>query len=180
MSHEEIVATCIYVLERDEDLVGADILFKRAIHGNKAQFISSGQSGPNIGRVGRAGEIPLGKVEMLRGRMVAFPNSHIHKVSKLEKKPSSTTIQDSGNNDNVSKERSQKKQKHTHKRRIVVFFLVNPMKRIISTREVPPQQVNAGGEMSLEDALEHRLEHMKERKYAKQDFNIRKINLCEH
>jgi len=30
-------------------------------------------------------------------------------------------------------------------RRIIVFFLVNPEKRIVSTREVAPQQPQAGG-----------------------------------
>ena len=66
------------------------------------------------------------------------------------------------------------------KRRIIVFFLVNPEQRIISTREVPPQQIEAGGSMTYEQASEHRLELMKERKYTKQDWNVREINLCEH
>jgi hypothetical protein len=66
------------------------------------------------------------------------------------------------------------------KRRIVVFFLVNPEKRIVSTREVKPQQQEAGGSMSREEACKHRIELMKERKYAKQDWNVREISLCEH
>jgi hypothetical protein len=57
---------------------------------------------------------------------------------------------------------------------------VNPEKRIISTRDVPPQQLEAGGSMSREEAVEHRLELMKERKFNKQDWNIREIELCEH
>jgi len=50
------------------------------------------------------------------------------------------------------------------KRRIVVFFLVNPLSRIVSTREVAPQQQYCGGTIKNEDALEHRLKLMNERK----------------
>jgi hypothetical protein len=66
------------------------------------------------------------------------------------------------------------------KRRIIVFFLVNPEKRITSTREIPPQQMEHGGGMTLEEARKHRMELMEERKYTKQDWNVREIQLCEH
>lgn len=46
-----------------------------------------------------------------------------------------------------------------------------------STREVAPQK---GGTMTHVEALEHRLELMKVRKYHKQDWNVREIELCEH
>ena len=62
----------------------------------------------------------------------------------------------------------------------MVFFVVNPLKRIVSTREVGPQQKHAGGTMSLDEAKEHRLELMKERKFNKQDWNVREVELCEH
>ena len=42
------------------------------------------------------------------------------------------------------------------------------------------QQEPAGGTMSRDDAFKHRLELMKERKYTKQDWNVREIELCEH
>lgn len=63
------------------------------------------------------------------------------------------------------------------KQRIVVFFVVNPRKRIVSTREVEPQQNYAGGSMSWEDAMDHRLKLMRERKFFKQDWNVREIEL---
>ena len=52
---------------------------------------------------------------------------------------------------------------------------INPEKRIISTKDVDPQQ-----NLKSFDAINHRLELMKERKYLKQNFNVREINLCEH
>ena len=86
--------------------------------------------------------------------MLVFPNSHIHKISKLI-------------NQSSDKEAS---------RRIIVFFVVNPEKRIISTREVAPQQ----SLISFSKAKEYRLELMAERKYDKEKLNIRDIELCEH
>ena len=85
-------------------------------------------------------------------------------------------------------------------RRIVVFFVVDPDHRIISTREVPPQQQHAvhvprapgtprerssgtkgtTGTMSRAKAMDLRLKLMKERKFQKQDWNVRTIELCEH
>jgi hypothetical protein len=166
MSHEEIVATVIYVLHRDDELVGADILYKRAFLREEARFFFSTVSQDrytNIDDFAKEGLVPMGKVETLSKRLIVFPNSHIHKVSKLENILSSA----------VSKE-------NFKTRRIVVFFLVNPEQRIISTREVPPQQEEAGGTMSRDEAYAHRLELMRERKYAKQDWNAREVELCEH
>lgn len=160
MSHEEIVATAIYFIDRDEDIVGGDILFKRAFHKEEGDFIFShvDQTRPaHLERVIEDGLLPLGRVKTLSKRLLVFPNSHVHKVGELK---------------NVSNS--------LQKRRIVVFFLVNPEKRIVSTREVLPQATECGGKMGREEAFEHRLALMKERKFTKQDWNIREIELCEH
>jgi len=170
MSHEEIVATAIYFIHRDDDIEGGDLLFQRAFHMREALFMQK-EFGQVFGlvkdMVAAEGLMPLGKVETLPKRFVVFPNSHVHKVTKMENKAASP-LTDTNDSDSVQK------------RRIVVFFLVNPEKRIVSTREIPPQQTEAGGSMSREDAMKHRLELMKERKYQKQDWNVRKIELCEH
>lgn len=165
MSHEEIVATAIYFLHRDDDVSGGNILFKRAFHKHEAEDIISSDlpqcRAEMQDKVFQDGLLPLGQVETLPNRLLVFPNSHVHKVRKIK---------------NVSKEIDGEKQK----RRIVVFFLINPEKRIISTREIEPQQEQAGGNMSHEEAFKHRLELMKERKFTKQDWNVREIELCEH
>ncbi|CAJ1945269.1 unnamed protein product [Cylindrotheca closterium] len=164
MSHEEIVATAIYFIDRDEEIKGGDILFKRAFHKQEAMYIFShvDQVRPReMEDIIDEGLMPLGTVETRQGRLVVFPNSHVHKVSAIK---------------NVSTEQGGEKKK----RRIVVFFLINPERRIVSTREVAVQQEHAGGTMKREDALEHRLALMKERKFTKQDWNVRDIELCEH
>jgi len=161
MSHEEIVATAIYFLHRDDDIEGGNIMFKRAFHRHEANYIYSfaNQIRPiYLNNVIQDSLLPLGQVETRARRLLVFPNSHVHKVRKIT---NVSEINDSG-----------KKQK----RRIIVFFLINPEKRIVSTREVNPQQDS----MKRDDAFKHRLELMKERKFTKQDWNVREIELCEH
>merc|ERR1739849_2336 len=92
------------------------------------------------------GLVPLGRLELPQERLLAFPNSHVHRVTPLKNMAS-----------------------HAASRRIVVFWLVNPEVRIISTRHVAPQQ----SVMTREEALEHRLKLMEERKKYKQDWNVR-------
>lgn len=109
---------------------------------------------------------PLGTLRTPRGRMIVFPNSHVHKVKKMRRKGAST-----------SGEKSQKDEKA--RRRIVVFWVVDPEREdMLTSRDVPEQQ----NIIPREDALRYRLELMEERKRHKQDFNlaVREIELCEH
>ena len=149
-------------MHKDESIEGGNIAFKRSFHQQEAQYIFSSvpQCRPKEQeKVIDDGLLPLGQVETLANRMLVFPNSHVHKVLKMK---------------NTSQDAEKKS------RRIIVFFLINPEKRIVSTREIKPQQQEAGGNMSREEAFKHRLELMKERKYTKQDWNVREIELCEH
>jgi hypothetical protein len=202
MSHEEIVATAIYFLHRDDSITGGNILFRRAFHTGDAAFLENTVSNypyEKSNLIVEKGLVPLGQVETRTNRLLVFPNSHVHKVRKiqnivaeevLEQQKASNESTDESNNEtkkrridttSVSKHPdSNNITQDKQKRRIVVFFLVNPEKRIVSTREVKPQQKEAGGSMSREEAFEHRLELMKERKYTKQDWNVREISLCEH
>ena len=96
--------------------------------------------------------VPVGHLPTPAGRLLVFPNSHVHKVSDVR------AVGDNG------------------KRRIVVFWLVDPDWRLVSTKEVPPQQ----GVMSRTDAKQHRLALMRHRRFHKQSRNVRVIELCEH
>ena len=62
------------------------------------------------------------------------------------------------------------------RRRIVVFWLIDPDVEIHSTADVEPQQEV----FTREEALEFRLELMEERRLHKQSLNPRAVNLCEH
>jgi len=156
MSHEHIVATCVYVLERDAKLEGGELEFKRActIEEAGAWFWGMDQVRPPPAQtLVEAAQIPLGRLATPQGRLFVFPNSHIHKLNKLFTQGRATAH-----------------------RRVIVFWLVDPDVEIISTRDVAPQQAT----IKHADALKIRLKLMKERKRHKANFNVRKISLCEH
>lgn len=155
MSHEHICATALFVLDRDEAVEGGTLLFRRGYTRTEAGqiFWNVPQIRPvPVDEMIDKRLLPLGAVDTPAGRLVAFPNSHVHKLTPLH-----TT---SGH----------------ARRRIVVFWLVDPDQRIRSTSDVPPQQ----GVMPHEQALQLRLELMEERRRHKQSHNLREISLCEH
>jgi hypothetical protein len=155
MSHEHIVATCVYVLERDAALAGGELEFKRACTVEEAGmwFWGMDQLRPAPAqRLVEAAQIPLGRIATPRGRLFVFPNSHIHKLDKLLTKGRASS------------------------RRVIVFWVVDPDVAIVSTRDVAPQQST----IKRAEALRIRLKLMKERKRHKSNFNVRSISLCEH
>lgn len=157
MSHEHIVATCVYILHRNEALVGGELRFKRAYTIEEAGrlFWNIDQSRPSpIEEMVNEGTIPLGSLETPEGRLLVFPNSHIHKLSTLSLAAGAAE----------------------GTRRVIVFWLVDPGVQIPSTADVAPQQ----GSISHEEALAIRLELMEERKRHKQTLNVRAVSLCEH
>uniref|UniRef100_A0A7M5VC04 DUF4246 domain-containing protein n=1 Tax=Clytia hemisphaerica TaxID=252671 RepID=A0A7M5VC04_9CNID len=157
MSHENIVMTGLYFIDRDADLTGGDLRFKRAFHiDERAQvFWNVPQERPVVvNQFASEAYIPLGHFPTKEGYIMIFPNCHIHKIAKFV-------------NESKTKAAS---------RRIVVFFFVNPEKKIISTREVAPQQ----GVIRARSAKKFRLDLMTERKYNKDKLNVRELELCEH
>ena len=158
MSHEHIVATCVYILHRDDAMAGGSLLFKRAYTQTEAARMYYGmrQDPPTpISTMVKEGTIPIGRLDTPQGRLIVFPNSHIHKLTEL------TVTGD-------AKEAT---------RRVIVFWVVDPnITELATTREVAPQQEK----ISREEALRIRLELMEERKRHKQTLNVRAVSLCEH
>jgi hypothetical protein len=177
MSHEEIVLTALYIADRDEDFRGADIQFKRTYLAPEAvQLLYNMPQSRQyaVEEMIEIGLVPLGTASTPKGRLIVFPNSHVHKVSDMFFRPPFAADDDEAGQQPLPPPSA------SAKRRIVVFFLVNPFRRIISTCEVPPQQTSCGGTMSHDDALAHRLALMHERRHTKQDWNVREVELCEH
>jgi hypothetical protein len=86
MSHENVVATADYVLSRDANLKGGDLLFKRAFLNGEAATI--GDEVPQwrtdrFNEIVEQGLIPLGRADTRLNRLVVFPNSHVHRVEKM-------------------------------------------------------------------------------------------------
>eukprot|EP01097_Dermamoeba_algensis_P011482 TRINITY_DN8906_c0_g1_i1.p1 TRINITY_DN8906_c0_g1~~TRINITY_DN8906_c0_g1_i1.p1 ORF type:complete len:513 (+),score=136.73 TRINITY_DN8906_c0_g1_i1:65-1603(+) len=129
----------------------------------------------------------LGSVVTQQGRCLVFPNIYQHKVAPFELRDGT---------------------KPGH-RKILVFFLVDPTKKILSTSTVSPQQSHWLAEelrqyapfnqlprelvegiaevsnwpMSMKSAKEHREELMKERKYfigVNTEIFEREFSMCEH
>jgi len=156
MSHENIVSTSEIILRKDANLAGAELEYKRAFTKDEAGTIRMEVAQCRSEAVEDfIGEclVPLGKKELPCGRLVSWPNSHVHCITPLKNNGKELAI-----------------------RRLVVFWLVHPERRVVSTFAVLPQQ----GVMPLEKALQHRLDLMEERKRHKQDWNVREISLCEH
>lgn len=156
MSHENIVATAELILQKDAALKGGDLEFQRSFTSSEGghMVMRFPQDRPRaFDEVVEKGLVPLGQLPLPCGRLASWPNSHIHRVTRIE---------------NTSGEMAT--------RRIVVFWLVNPERRIVSTKHVPAQQ----GTMPPGEALKHRLALMEERKYHKQAWNLRAVTLCEH
>src|SRR5262249_22633216 len=94
-------------------------------------------------------DVPLGRVATHPGRLIVFPNTHLYRFD---------TMRNTGNSPG--------------KQRTIVFFLVNPDVRIISTQEVP----NQFQAISHEDALKY-CEQLKGEREEERDWNVREIVL---
>jgi len=157
MSHEHIVATCVYILDRDDALTGGELRFKRAYTLEEAGrlFWNISQCRPSaVEQLVDEGFIPVGSLSTPTGRFLVFPNSHVHKLSML----------------------SLVKGASEGRRRVIVFWIVDPSVTIPSTQDVPAQQ----SVIPHEEALAIRLELMEERRRHKQTLNVRAVSLCEH
>ncbi len=156
MSHEHILGTVVYVLDRSPNLEGGTLRFKRGYTRNEAGrlFWTIPQCRPRpVNEWVDTATLPVGSLDTPADRVLAFANSHIHKLTPLHS-PSGERLT----------------------RRIVVFWLVDPATPVLSTNEVPPQQAV----ISRAVAEKNRLKLMEERRRHKQSLNVREISLCEH
>lgn len=156
MSHEEILATAVCIIKRDDNFSGADIEFRRFLFQDEGDdlIMSTPQNANRPTDTMGGGDVrPLGRLKTPENRVIVFPNSHINRLSSMYS---------SDGNDAV--------------RRIVVFWLVNPNRPIVSTANVAPQQAT----MKLKQALKNRLALMSERKLHKESYEEREVFLCEH
>mmetsp|Transcript_3299 Transcript_3299/g.3613 ORF Transcript_3299/g.3613 Transcript_3299/m.3613 type:complete len:494 (+) Transcript_3299:73-1554(+) len=166
---EKIIATGIYYYDmknvektnlRFRTTLGGDIYnlnypqncheFVRLHYGLNLKYID--------GMDGADTAIKLGRIPTKENLCLFFPNFLQHRVSKLELSPGAT---------------------EGH-RSILVFFLVNPFEKVISTAHIPTPQQQL---ISTGDAKLYRELLMFERKYEyseQNNFHQRGISLCEH
>lgn len=173
IDQERIVATGIYYLETD-NITESKLHFRQSI---KDPDYEQNDDRGVLAIYGMKDEDPLnqvlGNLVAKQGRCIVFPNIYQHRVApfKLE--------------DNTK----------PGFRKILVFFLVDPTVKIISTQNVLPQQpdwddvqpdapATSRNKMTREEAEEIREKLMFERKYARDEFQKefyeREFSLCEH
>jgi len=157
MAHENIVMTGLFYPHSDERLnSNGGLEFKRQFTDVEAVKLLARlpQQRPFwVDNDIELGFVPLGYTTTETGKLMVFPNCHAHRVQELINHTSETL-----------------------KRRLIVFFVVDPNDRITSSKDMPPMP----RKISLETALADRLELMQERKQAKQALNPREVELCEH
>lgn len=183
MSHEHIVATAVLTLYRGSEVLGGELNFKRAPTEEEASYFAQRVNSSNLDEVGSklvaTGSWPLGRVKTERHDWVVFPNSHIHRLSKLttwDRYRAERDGQPPPQKEPVTGRNRWRSWSLSAKRRVLVFWLVDPAERITSTQDIPNPQAN----MTLEQAKVNRLELMAERKLHKEKLNLRAVSLCEH
>lgn len=116
MKNESIVATGIYYYDC-ENIANSLLEFRKAIPNPEEDEEYDFEQNSGIPQMGILNQ-NLGYVGTIKDRCIAFPNIYQHKVSSFNLKDSS----------------------QNGTRKILVFFLVDPSKTIISTKNVLPQQ----------------------------------------
>jgi len=156
MAHEHIVMTGLFYPYSDGLLTGGGLEFKRQFTDAEAgkMLYNMPQCRPFwLNDLIATGFVPLGCTTTETGKCMVFPNCHAHRVMEIVNETEETL-----------------------RRRLVVFFVIDPNHRITSSKDVNPLP----RQVSLQTALADRLELMQERKQAKQALNPREIELCEH
>ncbi|HEY3506254.1 MAG TPA: DUF4246 domain-containing protein [Actinocatenispora sp.] len=163
MLNERIVSTAIYYWDSD-NTTESRLGFRAAI--DDPDYEQNDETG--VREVyGLADEDALnqvlGSASTPAGRCLAFPNMLQHRVSPFRLADPT----------------------RPGYRKILVFFLVDPLVTITSTSDVPPQQPWADtSTMTLEQAKGYREQLMKERKFFVDEHNEqlyeREFSLCEH
>lgn len=118
-AHERIVATVIAYVDA-ENITASRLAFRTAV---ERRFIDERQDEGYVAevfglRAGKPMNQPAGALECAQGRVICFPNTMQHCVQPF-------ALEDAT---------------RPGHRTIVAFFVVDPAHRVLSTRDVPPQQ----------------------------------------
>ncbi|MHA4816837.1 DUF4246 domain-containing protein [Streptomyces aculeolatus] len=163
MMNERIVSTGIYYWD-SENITDSTLSFRTALaepryeqnDDNGVRDVYGLENEDALNQV-------LGSAPTPAGRCLAFPNILQHRVGEF---------------------RLADPTRPGH-RKILVFFLIDPSKNIVSTSDVPPQQPwSDTSTMTLEQARGFREQLMQERKFFVDEHNEqlyeREFSLCEH
>ncbi len=105
---EEIVLTCMYILDNDDTIQGGDLEFQRWAVLDEILLAQDVADHIDL--------VPVGTVEAKSGRLIVYPNNHFNRIKPM-------TLPDGS---------------VTGKRRVIIFHLINPFRRICSLLEEIP------------------------------------------
>lgn len=147
MFHERTVATCFFILDRDEGIDGGDVLFRRWFLETERQMLMQHfkDSDSQLRDMWKCAFCPLGKVATSDGRVFVLPTSH-----PLNVRPMVNTTN------------------RTLRCRTMALFVVDPAHRIVSTQEVPDESLT----MSEEECQEHARKLHNERRMYQRDLAV--------
>ena len=152
MPHEEILLSVAYVTRRDPSASRGCMQFQRPLLKDEVAYLRNVSDNNGLhSRDGIVvdGMVPLGQVDILDGRLFVAPNSHIRQWCGWKNTSETETAMS----------------------RKVIFHLINPTRRIVSTREVAPQQEHSAGTMSVETARQLLQENLSRRNEECQYWN---------
>ena len=136
MPQEDIVLSLLYVLNVEGSKCGGEMMFQKPYSSDQVDYIQDKCHGflngddpmPEATAIGlKEGLELLGKVELIPGSLVVYPNSAVTKMTEMVNDIITGDLEDNS----VS-----------CKKTILLFHLVNPLRRIASTREVTPQRTD--------------------------------------
>jgi hypothetical protein len=122
MPNEDIIATIDITLHRDEEFQGGALEFKRGFLIKEVMNLMKA----NVDEFFLE-SCPLGKVETKPGRVLVFPNTHIHRVCRSINVSANKTV----------------------KRRNIILFVVNPSTRLITKEDLVCKQPQLTVEESI-------------------------------
>lgn len=182
MSHEQIVSSVVCVLHQGSR-VRTRLRFKRRFtfaEADCALYTSPQDRHPLQDTVYNEGVVPLGTVTTHTGTCTAFPNSHIHCLDQWGSL--ATTV--ASTKKHARPETTSRTAKATVQDRlsrvVAVFWLVHPDQRVLSTQHVGNQGTTLAAPWTLAERKRVQNAFMQDRKFFKNSFNVRPLNLCEH
>ena len=83
MSHERIMATALYILDKDDRIEGGDLLFKRGCTElENEDWCMAFPQGHHYAEE-YCQYFPMGRLDLPKGTLAVWPNSHIHRVTNM-------------------------------------------------------------------------------------------------
>eukprot|EP01025_Chloroclados_australasicus_P046513 TRINITY_DN5129_c1_g1_i4.p1 TRINITY_DN5129_c1_g1~~TRINITY_DN5129_c1_g1_i4.p1 ORF type:complete len:314 (+),score=33.23 TRINITY_DN5129_c1_g1_i4:268-1209(+) len=195
MSHEHIIATAIYYYDASENMVDKGLTFRREIEEDEEEEVLMEYTHEYPAPFEIEEQcIDLGTVQTGKRKCVVFPNNYQHKLVGLENSSDTEVAYRKmicfflvdPQQKIISTEDIRDQNWTKQKQKVAVELQKVALRKIgRSLPEVAAQKILQGAKVgfTLEEAQQHRVGLMRDRKFYKDEMNreiLRDIELCEH